>query len=290
MYAYRGEYKAIEEQPDVISLAALKSAGKVVLGNAGASLIDIGGDVACLAFHSPNNAIGGDILAAIRQSANEVSRNWRGLVVANEGRHFCVGANLMMLLMEAQNGDFDEIDDIIRQFQDSMMELKRVDRPVVAAPHRMTLGGGVEACLPADAIVFAAETYYGLVETGVGLIPAGGGCKEAAGLAAARSGDGDVMPHLIALFETIAMAKTSTSGFDVKRIGLMRPQDRAVIRGETRIAEAKRIALELDRAGYTPPPAGARIRVAGREGRAVLQLAVEAMRLGGHISAHDVRI
>ena len=290
-YAYRGEYVEQEVQPEIISLAALKNAGKKVLGNTGATLIDIGGDIACLEFHSPNNAIGGDILSVIRQSTEEVSRNWRGLVIANEGRHFCVGANLLMLLMEAQNGDFDEIDDIIRLFQNSMLQLKKLDRPVVAAPHRMTLGGGVEACLPADRIIFSAETYYGLVETGVGLIPAGGGCKEAAALAADRTAaGGDIQPQLNALFETIAMAKTSTSGYDVQRIGFMRPQDRAIIRGESRIAAAKRLALELDLAGYVPPPAEVRIRVAGREGRAVLQLGVEAMRLSGQISAHDVRI
>ncbi|MFC5649764.1 3-hydroxyacyl-CoA dehydrogenase/enoyl-CoA hydratase family protein [Paenibacillus solisilvae] len=290
-YSYRGEYVEQETQPDTLSLSALKNAGKKVLGNTGASLIDIGGDIVCLEFHSPNNAIGGDILSAIRQSAEEVSRNWRGLVIANEGRHFCVGANLFMLLMEAQNGDFDEIDDIIRLFQSSMLQLKKLDRPVVAAPHRMTLGGGVEACLPADRIVFTAETYYGLVETGVGLIPAGGGCKEAAALAADRTAaGGEIQPQLNTLFESIAMAKTSTSGYDVQRIGFRRPQDVAIIRGESRIAEAKRLALELDRAGYIPPPAEARIRVAGREGRAVLQLGVEAIRLSGQISAHDVRI
>lgn len=290
-YAYRGRFRELEEQPDVISLSALQAAGKVVIGNAGASLLDIGEDVACLAFHSPNNAIGGDILSMIRQSADEVSRNWRGLVIANEGRHFCVGANVMLLLMEAQYGDYDEIDEIIRQFQNSMLRLKRLDRPVAAAPHRMTLGGGVEACLPADAVIFAAETYYGLVETGVGLIPAGGGCKEAAAMAAARAGaGGELQPHLNLLFETIAMAKTSTSGYDAERIGLARPQDRAVIRGETRIHEARRTVLELDRRGYIPPQEDARIRVAGREGRAVMQLAVEAMRLGGRISAHDAHI
>lgn len=291
-YVDRGEYRQVEEKPDVISLAALKRAGRTILGNSGASLLDIGDEVACLVFHSPNNAIGGDILTAIRQSADEVSRNWRGLVLANEGRHFCVGANLMMLLMEAQNGDFDEVDDIIRLFQNSMLTLKRLDRPVVAAPHRMTLGGGVEACLPADRIIFSAETYFGLVETGVGLIPAGGGCKEAAVMAAARAGAaGDLQPHVNALFETIAMAKTSTSGYDVHRTGLMRPSDRVVMRDETRVAEAKRCVLELDQAGYEAPgSASARVRVAGREGRAVLQLAVEAMRLGGHVSEHDVKI
>nr|WP_328804040.1 3-hydroxyacyl-CoA dehydrogenase/enoyl-CoA hydratase family protein [Paenibacillus glycinis] len=290
-YVNRGEYRQLEEERDVISLQALKASGKTVLGNAGASLLDLGDDVAGLVFHSPNNAIGGDILTAIRQSAEEVGRNWRGLVVANEGRHFCVGANLTMLLLEAQNGDFDEIDDIISLFQNSMLTLKRLDRPVVAAPHRMTLGGGVEACLPADRIVFAAETYFGLVETGVGLIPAGGGCKEAAALADARAGaGGDLQPQINAMFETIAMAKTSTSGFDVARLGFMRPQDRVVIRGESRTAEAKRTVLAMDREGYVPPDAGRRIRVAGREGRAVLQLAVENMRLGGMATPHDVWI
>ncbi|QHT63723.1 3-hydroxyacyl-CoA dehydrogenase/enoyl-CoA hydratase family protein [Paenibacillus lycopersici] len=289
-YVRGGEYALQEEDPDVISLEAIRRSGRVVLGNAGASLLDLGDEVAGLVFHSPNNAIGGDILTAIRQSAAEVSRNWRGLVIANEGRHFCVGANLMMLLLEAQNGDFDEIDDIISLFQNSMLTLKRLDRPVVAAPHRMTLGGGVEACLPADRIVFSAETYFGLVETGVGLIPAGGGCKEAAALADARTGaGGDVQSQLNALFETIAMGRTSTSGYDVGRIGFMRPHDRVIMRGETRAAEAKRTVLAMDREGYASP-AEKRVRVAGREGRAVLQLAVENMRLAGQASPHDVRI
>ncbi|CAM4093492.1 3-hydroxyacyl-CoA dehydrogenase NAD-binding domain-containing protein [Paenibacillus alkaliterrae] len=295
-YAASGAYKLEEQEPDTISLAALKASGKTVLSTAGASLIDIGDDVVCLEFHSQNNAIGGDILSAIRQSAKEVEQNWRGLVLANEGRNFCVGANLMLLLMEAQSGEWDEVEDIIRFFQSSMLELKRLDRPVVAAPHRMTLGGGVEACLPADQIIYSPETYFGLVETGVGLIPAGGGCKEAAAMAAERalvSGNGkhgaDIQPYLNALFETIALAKTSTSGYEVGRLGLMRPQDRVIMRQEARIAEAKRAVLELDRAGYSAPAEG-RIRVAGREGKAVLKVAVQAMRLSGHISGHDALI
>ncbi|MGO4547700.1 3-hydroxyacyl-CoA dehydrogenase NAD-binding domain-containing protein [Paenibacillus sp. 2TAB23] len=296
VYAASGAYQAEPAEPDIISLAALKEAGKTVFSNNGASLIDLGDEVALLEFHSPNNAIGGDILAAITQSSKEVSQNWRGLVLANEGRHFCVGANLLLLLMEAQSGDWDEVEEIIRFFQSSMLQLKRLDRPVVAAPHRMTLGGGVEACLPADQIIYSPETYFGLVETGVGLIPAGGGCKEAAAMAAQRalaasSGKpgGDLQPHLNTLFETIALAKTSSSGFEVSRIGLMRPQDRVIMRQEARIAEAKRAVLALDRAGYSPP-AEERIRVAGREGGAVLKVAVQAMRLSGHISKHDALI
>ncbi|WP_169085606.1 3-hydroxyacyl-CoA dehydrogenase/enoyl-CoA hydratase family protein [Paenibacillus sp. PL91] len=296
VYSASGAYKQEEAEADSISLAGLKASGKTVLSTSGASLIDIGDDVVLLEFHSPNNAIGGDILSAIRQSVKEVSQNWRGLVLANEGRNFCVGANLMLLLMEAQNGEWDEVEDIIRFFQGSMLDLKRLDRPVVAAPHRMTLGGGVEACLPADRIVYSPETYFGLVETGVGLIPAGGGCKEAAAMAAERAlianggkPGGDLQPHLNALFETIAMAKTSSSGYEVRGLGLMRPQDTVIMRQEARIAEAKRAVLELDRAGYSPPAEG-RIRVAGREGNAVLKVAVQAMQLSGYISEHDALI
>ncbi|MDQ6421312.1 3-hydroxyacyl-CoA dehydrogenase NAD-binding domain-containing protein [Paenibacillus sp. LHD-117] len=299
-YAVPGGFAEENQEADVISLSALKGAGRTVLGTQGASLIDIGDDVVCLEFHSQNNAIGGEILSAIRQSVAEVSRNWRGLVLANEGRNFCVGANLMLLLMEAQAGEWDEVEDIIRFFQDSMLRLKRLDRPVVAAPHRMTLGGGVEACLPADVILLSPETYFGLVETGVGLIPAGGGCKEAAIMAAERAGlsaagvrsgvtPGDLQPHLNALFETIAMAKTSTSGHDAAKLGLLRPQDRAIVRQDARIAEAKRLVLELDRAGYSAP-VEERVAVAGREGKAVLAMGVQAMRLGGHISKHDALI
>ncbi|MDQ8736165.1 3-hydroxyacyl-CoA dehydrogenase NAD-binding domain-containing protein [Paenibacillus sp. LHD-38] len=296
VYAASGAYKLEEAEADSISIAALKASGKTVFSTPGASLIDIGDDVALLEFHSQNNAIGGDILSAITQSAKEVSQNWRGLVLANEGRNFCVGANLMLLLMEAQSGEWDEVEDIIRFFQSSMLQLKRLDRPVVAAPHRMTLGGGVEACLPADQIIYSPETYFGLVETGVGLIPAGGGCKEAAAMAAERASaassgkpGGDLQPHLNLLFETIALAKASSSGFEVSRLGLMRPQDRVIMRQEARFAEAKRAVLELDRAGY-PPQAEGRIRVAGREGKAVLKVAVQAMQLGGHISEHDALI
>ncbi|GKU77980.1 3-hydroxyacyl-CoA dehydrogenase/enoyl-CoA hydratase family protein [Paenibacillus sp. L3-i20] len=297
-FAARGGYSAEEQEEDVISLAALKGAGRTVLATSGASLIDIGDDVVCLEFHSHSNAIGGEILSAIRQSVQEVSRNWRGIVLANEGRNFCVGANLMLLLMEAQNGEWDEVEEIIRFFQDSMLRLKRLDRPVVAAPHRMTLGGGVEACLPADLIILSPETYFGLVETGVGLIPAGGGCKEGAALVAARaksaaggngSARGDLQPSLNELFETIALAKSSSSGHEALRQGLLRPQDRVIMRQNTRIAEAKRAVLELDRAGYTPP-VEERIRVAGSEGKAVLKLAVQAMQLGGTISEHDALI
>ncbi len=286
-------YRPVEERAGVASLARLKEAGKVIRGNSGASLIDIGDEVACLEFHSPNNAIGADILSMISQSVDEVSANWRGLVIANEGRNFCVGANLMLLLMEAQDEEWEEVDRIIRLFQNTMTKLKRLDRPVVAAPHRMTLGGGVEVCLPADSVLFAAETYYGLVETGVGLIPAGGGCKELAlriSQSLADTPEADLQPRLNQLFETIAMAKVSTSGHDAQRLGYLRPgTDRIVMMEDARISEAKRRVLELELDGYRVQPEE-RIAVAGEAGRAVLMTGVHAMRYGGYISDHDFLI
>ncbi len=295
-YIHQGSYTAIEQEDDVISLQQLKESGKTVWASADASLIDMGDEVVCLEFHSANNAIGSNILAALRRAADDTEQGWRGLVLANEGRNFCVGANLVLLLMEAQNGDWEEVEDIIRYFQSSMQRLKKMARPLVAAPHRMALGGGVEVCLPADRIIFSPETYFGLVETGVGLIPAGGGSKEAARLAAARAEENKdavtglyIQPHLNRLFETIALGKASTSGHEALALGLARSDDQVIMRQECRIAEAKRAVLELDRAGYMPATEQP-IHVVGREGRAVLQTAVQAMRLGGHISNYDAHV
>lgn len=288
---FKGEYKGVEEKPEMISLRALKSQNRIIRSNTGANLIDIGDGVACLEFTSPNNAIGADILVMIQQSVEEVRANYRGLVIANEGRHFCVGANLMLMLMEAQSGDWDEVDDIIRLFQGSMMKLKSLEKPVVAAPHQMTLGGGVEACLPADQIVFSSETYFGLVETGVGLIPAGGGCKEVTLRISDSQPDpeADLQPAINKMFETIAMAKASKSGHDAIRMGYGRPTDTVVMNPDYRIYEAKQAVLAMDRAGYMPQQPG-HARVVGREGRAVLQMGVLGMKQSGYISDHDLLI
>lgn len=288
---FKGEYKGVEEKPEIISLQTLKSQNKIIRQNSGANLIDIGDGVACLEFTSPNNAIGADILVMIQQSAEEVRANYRGLVIANEGRNFCVGANLMLMLMEAQSGDWDEVDDIIRMFQGSMMKLKQLEKPVVAAPHRMTLGGGVEACLPADRIVFSAETYFGLVETGVGLIPAGGGCKEMALRTSDRypNPEADLQPELNKIFETIAMAKASSSGHEAISMGYGRDGDSVVMNQDHRIYAAKQAVLDMDRAGYVPPQPG-RARVVGRDGRAVMQMGALGLKQGGYISDHDYLI
>lgn len=292
-----------EEKQDVIELARVKEEKGTIWSNRDASLIDIGDEVLALEFHSKSNAIGSEVLAAIRYACHETARQWRGLVIANEGKHFSVGANLMLLLMEAMNEEWDEVEDIIRLFQQTMKQLKVLPRPVVAAPHGMTLGGGVEACLPADVIVASPETYFGLVETGVGLIPAGGGSKEAAVLAMQRAAfgagpslrlekkllAGDLQPHLNTLFESIALGKTSNSGHEIARLGYARPRDRVLARDQARIYEAKQEVLRLDAAGYQPPEEEL-VAVAGREGKAVLKLAIQSMKLGGYISEHDEKI
>ncbi|MDQ0087701.1 3-hydroxyacyl-CoA dehydrogenase [Paenibacillus anaericanus] len=290
-YVSEQSYKQVEQPTEIISLRSLKEQNKIVKGNEGASLIDLGDGVACLEFHSPNNAIGADILMMIQHSLEEVRSNFEGLIIANQGRNFCVGANIMLLLMEAQDEEWDEIDSIIRMFQNTMYKVKRFEKPVVAAPHRMTLGGGVEACLPADQVIAAAETYYGLVEFGVGLIPAGGGCKELTMRASQHVGytDTDLQPYINHIFETIGMAKVSTSGHDAKRLGYLRSSDRIIANQDHLIYEAKQSVLRMSKAGYEPIPQE-KIQVVGSEGKAVLQLGALGMRESGFISDHDLLI
>ncbi|MDQ0208747.1 3-hydroxyacyl-CoA dehydrogenase/enoyl-CoA hydratase family protein [Alkalicoccobacillus murimartini] len=289
-YYANGSLNELEYAPEEIHLSSLKEQNKVVLSNSGASLIDLGDGIACLEFHSPNNAIGSDILTMIQQSTEEVRQNFEGLVIANQGRNFCVGANIMILLMEAQDEEWDEVDQIIRMFQNTMYDLKHFEKPVIAAPHRMALGGGVEVCLPADQVVASAETYYGLVEVGVGLIPAGGGCKEYMLRVSPEStpADRDVQSEINRVFETIATAKVSTSAAHAKKLGYMSESDRLVMNEGHLIYEAKQAALK--HAQHYAPKAAERIRVTGREGKAMMKLGARQMQMAGYASDHDVLI
>jgi len=290
--ALDGTSKPVPANPKRISLRALKEQNRVIRSNSGASLIDLGDDVALLEFHSPNNAIGADIVEMMNIAAEEVEKNWRGLVIANEGQNFCVGANLMLILMEAQDENWDMIELIVKQFQDVNMRLKYLRRPVVAAPHAQTLGGGAEVCFPAALVQAAAETYMGLVEVGVGLIPGGGGTKELLlrNLATVPQGAGvDLQPLVNRTFETIAMAKVATSAADAKKLGFLRPQDRISVNRDHQIHDAKQAVLELDARGYQPP-VPPKIRVVGEPGAAVMKLGAYSMRMSGYISDHDMKI
>ncbi|MCL0088344.1 3-hydroxyacyl-CoA dehydrogenase NAD-binding domain-containing protein, partial [Dehalococcoidia bacterium] len=220
----KSDYLEIEDKPQIIILPSLKERKRLIKSNAGASLVDLGDGVACLEFHSPNNAIGADIIQMLNYSIKEVEENFEGLVIGNHGRNFSVGANLMLLLFESQNQNWDAIQLVVKQFQDACSRIKYAEKPVVAAPSGMTLGGGCEICMAANRRRASAETYIGLVEVGVGLIPAGGGNKELLlanmewvppVVPTAGSPQGsppDLLPYVTRTFDTIARAKVSTSG------------------------------------------------------------------------------
>src|SRR5699024_5709212 len=227
-YYDNGEYKHQHFNPKEINLKRLKDEKRVIKKNSGASLIDLGDGVAGLEFHSQGNAIGLDIIKMINDSIEEVDKNYEGLVIGNQGKNFSVGAHLGMMLMAAQDDDFFELDMVIRQFQNTAMNIKYSEKPIVTAPFNMTVGGGAELSLPAASIQASAETYMGLVEFGVGLIPGGGGTKELylKELRNLPKGvDFDLTKVANDVFEKVAMAKVSTSVEETQENGFLDNSD-----------------------------------------------------------------
>lgn len=258
--------------------------------NAGASLLDLGDGVLCVEFHSKMNAIGGDTIQMLHAGVKEAAANFTALVVGNDAANFSAGANLMLLLLEAQEGNWDDVDLMIREFQSATMALKYADVPVVVAPAGLALGGGCEMALHADRVRAAAETYMGLVEVGVGLIPAGGGTKEMLARAMEAVGPAvDPRPAVQRVFETIGFAKVSTSGPDAQRIGYLRDADSISMNRDRLLEDAKAVALERvpDYVRQQPRPA---IRVGGAGLLATLKLGIHLALRGGRISDHDALI
>ncbi len=289
----RGEYKPVPVPAGITILKSLKDQNKVVKKNAGASLIDLGDGVACVEFHSKMNALGSDQLGMIQFAIKEVEKNFVGLVIGNQGENFSAGANIMMILLGAQEGEWDELALGIRQFQNTTMSLRYSPKPVVVAPHHLTLGGGCEMVLHADRAVAAAETYIGLVEVGVGVIPGGGGTKEMAVRAAeaAENSPGvDQFEVLRANFETAAMAKVATNAVEGKKFGLLRKTDRVVMNDKRVIEEAKQTVLTLVAEGYTAPQPRQDVLVLGEAALTKFKLGMHMMQRGGYISAHDALI
>jgi 3-hydroxyacyl-CoA dehydrogenase len=287
-----GEYKPVEHNPKTINIQQLKKKNGVIKKNSGASFIDLGDGVALLEFHSPNNAIGPDIIQMINFSIDEVEKNYKGLVIGNQGKNFCVGANLGMILMEAQDDNVFELDFVVRHFQQAMLKIKYSAKPVVAAPFAMTLGGGTEVCLPASHIQAAAETYMGLVETGVGLIPGGGGNKELYIKHLERVPNGvevDLQKIANKVFETIALAKVSTSAEEARENNFLNLADGISVNGDHLLYDAKQAVLTLHEKGFKPR-VRRKIPVVGDTGYATLMLGAEAMHLSGYISEHDLKI
>jgi 3-hydroxyacyl-CoA dehydrogenase len=291
LYAFdpaAGKKVEIEERPEIILLPALRE--QVVARNPGASLIDLGDGVACLEFHSKSNTIGPDIVQMTRTSLELCAERFDALVIGNQGKHFCVGANLMALLFEAQDENWDEIDLMVRAFQDASMAIKTFEKPVVAAPFAMTLGGGCEICLHTAKIRAAAETYIGLPEVGVGLIPAGGGCKEML----LRSMEGipaevevDLLPFFRHAFETIAFGRVSTSAKDAQRLGYLRPTDRFAMNQDRLLYEAKQTALAMVADGYAASRPRDDIKVLGERAIATAETQLYNLKSGDYISDHD---
>ncbi|WP_307338403.1 3-hydroxyacyl-CoA dehydrogenase/enoyl-CoA hydratase family protein [Metabacillus malikii] len=291
-FYHNGQYRQVEQNQKVINLKTTKAVNGVIKKNSGASLIDIGDDVALLEFHSKSNAIGFDIIQMINYAITEVEKNYKGLVIGNQGKNFCVGANLGMILMEAQDDNYYEIDLVIRQFQQAMMNIKYSQKPVVVAPFAMTLGGGTEICLPASSIQASSETYMGLVEVGVGLIPGGGGNKEyyiKQLNSIPNYTDLDLQAVANKVFETIAMAKVSSSGAEAFELQYLNQRDKISMNSDHLLYDAKQRVLTLYGEGYLPP-VREKIPVVGETGYATMLLGAQSMYLSGFISEHDLKI
>lgn len=286
------EYESVPVNEKVIDLKRYKKQHGVIKSNSGASLIDLGDGILLLEFHSKSNAIGLDIIQMINYAIDEVEANYKGLVIGNQGRNFCVGANLGMILMEAQDDNIFELDFVIKQFQKAMRRIKYSKKPVVAAPFGMTLGGGAEVCLPAARIQASTETYMGLVEVGVGLIPGGGGNlalyeKTLEGLPKGVEIDYQAVANKV--FETIAMAKVSTSAEEARENNFLSNQDGISVNPDHLIYDAKQVALSLYEAGYKPP-VKKKLKVTGAPGYATMLLGAQNMFTAGYITEHDLKI
>jgi 3-hydroxyacyl-CoA dehydrogenase len=270
-------YEPLAERPGILVLADVKRSNGVIKQNSGASLIDLGDGVVCVEFHSKMNAIGEDNIAMLYAGLDQLNSNFDAMVVANDGQDFSVGANLMLMLLGAQEEEWDELNAAVNRFQQVNMAMKYAPKPVVAAPFARTLGGGCEISLHAARVQASAELYMGLVEVGVGLIPGGGGCKELL----LRLKD----PRRV--FELIGYAKVSSSAADAQHLGYLHKADEISMNPERLIGDAKALALSLV-PHYTPGTPRHDIKVAGETGFAMLKLGIWTARQGHYITDYDV--
>jgi len=295
-----GGARKIEEPAGVIFLKSLKDAGKEVERNSGASLIDLGDGVLCCEFHSKMNAIGADLIAMIHKGLKRLETDFDAMVIANQAVNFSVGANLMSVLMGAQEQEWDELHLAVKQFQNANLAIKYAPKPVVVAPQGMALGGGCEVSLHGARIQAAAEAYMGLVETGVGLIPGGGGTKEMMIRANERAGGGedlDLFHAMKPVFETIAMAKVGTSAEECRDLGFLRREDGVSMNRDRLVGDAKEAALALVRGGYRAKAANwqegaqtTQIKVLGEQFLSGAKLAIHMMQRGGYITDYDAHV
>jgi len=297
----RSDWQPVTVPEGVWSVTVAKKSNGVVKKNSGASLVDLGDGVGCIEFHSKMNSLGVDIISLITQTLKPggPGDGFDAFVIHNDAPNFSVGANLMLLLMAVQEGEWDDVEMVIRQFQGMTQAIKLSTKPVVVGAFGLTLAGGAEISLHAPARQAHAELYMGLVEVGVGLLPGGGGCKEMLlrALDRARSirpdGRGESVELLEAMkkaFETIAMAKVATSAHEARGLGFLSDSDHVTMNRERVLADAKARALELVRAGYEAPVMRPDIPAPGENILATLKMGVYMMRQGDYITDHEVKI
>ena len=284
-------YKPVPGTDDFIILDNIRPTN-TIWKNSGTTITDLGDGILNLEFHTKMNTIGGEVIQGINKAIDLAEKDYRGLVIGNDGANFSAGANIGMIFMAAVEQDWDEINVAIRMFQNTMMRVRYSSIPVVAAAHNLTLGGGCELCLHADHVQTNAETYMGLVEFGVGLIPGGGGSKEFALRISDEFREGQIEQMALRdRFLTIGMAKVSTSGIEAYELGYLQKDKYSITMNRNRlIADAKEKAIELAEAGYTKPVQRKDIRVLGKQGMGVIYAGANSMFAGNFISEHDKKI
>jgi len=283
-------YQEIPGTNQFVLLDTLR-ANNIVWKNTGASLFDIGDGILNLEFHTKMNTLGGEVVEGINRAISIAEKEYRGLVIGNEATNFSAGANLALIFMYAIEQEYDEIDFMIRQFQNTMMRIRYSSIPVISAPAGLALGGGCELTMHADHVQAHAETYIGLVEFGVGLIPGGGGTKEMALRVSDSFETDDIMTNnLKNAYLNIAMAKVATSAYQAKEMNILRASDGITLNRSRLIADAKRKALELAEDGYTMPVQRTDIKVLGKSALGMFIAGANSMRAGKYISEHDQKI
>jgi len=281
-------YKTIPGTENLIVLDNIRES-KTVWKNSGVNIIDLGDGILNVEFHTKMNTIGGEVLAGINKAIEIAEKDYKGLVISNEGANFSAGANVGMIFMMAAEQNYDELNMAVRLFQNTTMRIRYSSIPVVVAPHNLTLGGGCEICLHADKVIAHAETYIGLVEFGVGLIPGGGGTKEFAVRLSDSLHEGDVETNAFRdKFLTIGQAKVATSAYEAFDMGILRKgTDRVVVSRSRQLSEAKAECLRMADSGYTKPTPRKDIRVLGNEILGLVYVGANSMRSGNYISDHD---
>jgi len=284
-------YKALPGTDEFIILDNLRE-NKTLWKNSGVSIIDLGDGILNVEFHTKMNTIGGDVISGINKAIDMAEKDYRGLVIGNDGANFSAGANVGMIFMMAVEQEWDELNMAIRMFQNTSMRIRYSSIPVVVAPHNLTLGGGCEFSLHADHVQLSAETYMGLVEFGVGVIPGGGGTKEFALRASDEYKDDQIVQNALKdRFLTIGMAKVSTSGYEAYELGYLQKDKFSISMNRNRLlADAKAKAIELSDAGYTKPVQRNDIKVLGKQGLGIVYAGANSMYAGHFISEHDKKI